>query len=72
MWQEGSRIHFRTLIASSNTEVISGELTMKTFLNIIPHYLKPFDGAHAALVNSMCEYSIDPHTFFQEQKALYR
>lgn len=25
MWQEGNRIHFRTYIASSNTEVISGE-----------------------------------------------
>lgn len=25
MWQEGNRIHFRTLIADSNTEVISGK-----------------------------------------------
>jgi 3-hydroxyacyl-CoA dehydrogenase/3a,7a,12a-trihydroxy-5b-cholest-24-enoyl-CoA hydratase len=24
MWQEGKRIHFRTIIAESNTEVISG------------------------------------------------
>lgn len=25
MWQEGNRIHFRTLIADSNVEVISGK-----------------------------------------------
>lgn len=25
MWQEGNRIHFRTLIAESNVEVLSGE-----------------------------------------------
>lgn len=28
MWQEGNRIHFRTLIAESNTEVISGKLIL--------------------------------------------
>lgn len=27
MWQEGNRIHFRTLIADSNIEVLSGNVS---------------------------------------------